>query len=441
MSDSLHTIPCSPDAEKAVLSALIQWPEQISQRVIEELPAEAFHSGGRRILRDATLELQDGSNPVTPISLTNLLRDRNQLDVVGGPAEIAEIMRFTAGPSDFDYYAKIVQEKATARQIIEVATAAISAAYDPAAESDTLLDNFEKKCLAIRRERSTGNHVLSAEELALEWMEDFESGRRQGKPTGFVDLDAMTGGLRLGNSIIIAGRPGMGKTSFGMNIIENWSIKGKRPAAVFSLEMSKGEVMDRLVASCGRIELDVILKKRAASDGNYARIAQTLARIGQAPLSIDDTPKLTVQQLRAKARRLKKDKGIEIILVDYLQMMGGDESRSNYEKVSQISGELKALAKELEVPIITLAQLSRGPESRHNFRPRMSDLRDSGSIEQDADAVWLLFREAYYAEDDLEREESQGAATLIVSKQRNGGTGDVSLFFNEKITRFESSTK
>ncbi|MEZ5300830.1 MAG: replicative DNA helicase [Verrucomicrobiales bacterium] len=437
-------MPSSRDAEKGVLSSMLQLPEEIIGLAVETLTEDAFYVPAHRVLFRTLVKLFEQSKPVDPITLHQALEDANQLEEVGGDAAIAETYSFVTSAAHFEFYRDIVLEKQTLRGIITTCTECISTAYEDQENVAGLLDETERKILAIREGQDKGggirgmkDHVLAAVELIEKSFEN--KGATSGIATGFKDLDKMTQGLHGGEMSIIAARPSMGKTSFVMNIVEHISLELGLPTAVFSLEMSAQQLVQRLLCARAGVEMAKVRSGFLSQKTDFPKLMQAASELSKAQIYIDDTPAMSILEMRAKARRLKKTADIQMIAIDYLQLMKSNSKRGQENRqieVAEISSGLKALAKELNVPVVVLAQLNRNPEQRGGGKPRLSDLRESGSIEQDADLVGLLVRSQYYADDAEEREETEGQAELIVAKQRNGPTGDVPLTFINKYMRF-----
>jgi len=445
--DAHRIIPNSPEAEKGVLSCMLQAPNDCVGEATIKLASEQFYNPGRRTLFEAILKLHDDGHPVDIIALTTYLRDRSKLDEVGGAAEIADILSFAPAAAHFDFYAEVVRDKFVLREVIRAGSENIAKAYGEVPSVADLLDGYERDVLAIR-ERIEGNDGLkSMRDHLMEAIHEIEEifqnkGATTGLSTGFSDYDEKTNGLHGGEMTIIAARPSMGKTSFVMNIVEHVAVQEKVPVAVFSLEMSSQSLVQRLLCSQAGVPMSKIRSGMLSEKRDFPKIQRAASRLADSQIYIDDTPSLTIMAMRAKARRLKKQFNIGLIAVDYLQLMRSESKRAadnRQQEVAEISAGLKAISKELNVPILVLAQLNRSPETRAGSnRPRLSDLRESGSIEQDADVVGLLMREEYYAESDEDREEVAGKSTYIIAKQRNGATGDVPLTFRKELMRFES---
>ena len=452
VSDDLNrVIPNSPEAERGVLSCMMQDPANTIGEATIKIGARQFYDKGRSILFATMVEMYDSSLPVDIISLTTVLKDRKLLEKVGGPAELVNIMRYAPSAGQFSYYAKVLRNKFVLRQIIETSQKTIENCYEGQTTVDGLLDGYEADVLAIREGLEQKDEIKPIRDHLMDAIHQIEQlftnkGKTAGIPSGYPDFDAMTNGMQAGQMIIIAARPSMGKTSFAMNIVENVAIGSKVAVGVFSLEMGADQLTQRLLCSQAGISMTKVMSGMLSENRDFPRIQHAAAKLSECKIYIDDTPSLSIMALRAKARRMKKQFGIELIMIDYLQLMRSESKKaqdSRQQEVAEISQGVKALAKELRVPVIVLAQLNRGPETRtgSNNRPRVSDLRESGSIEQDADVVTLLMREEYYAESDEEREEKSGRSVLIVGKNRNGATGDVPLTFRKELMRFESRAR
>jgi replicative DNA helicase len=371
--------------------------------------------------------------------------DRKLMDSVGGPAAVAEIYTFAPTPAHVTHYATQVREKATLRRVITSCSECINRAFEDQENVGPLLDEVEARILGIREDEVGKKGMLTMKEHVFKAIDDLEARAANpnainGVATGFKVLDEMTGGMHAGEMIIIAARPSMGKTSFAMNIVENVAVDQNRPCAVFSLEMTADSLVQRLICSRAKINMRSLMSGQFLNQGSFQMMTRAASALAGSRIFIDDTPALSILDLRSKARRLHKMHKIELIMVDYLQLCRSTSRRAQdnrQQEIAEISSGLKALAKELSLPIIVLAQLNRGAENRTSNKPKLSDLRESGSIEQDADVVGLLFRQEYYAEDDDARAESAGEAEFLIAKQRNGPTGGVPLTFRKEFMRFE----
>ncbi len=418
-------------------------PTDVIGDCVERINEQYFYQPAHATIYTILVECWTAQRPADVITLTQTLRDRNQLDAVGGPAFVTHLFTFTPTAANAGYYLEIVREKYVLRQIIGACTECAARAYDEQGEVNTLLDEVEQRILAISENRFKDQVPLMKDQVmeAIETIEKLynRKGAITGLSSGFDNLDKMTNGLHPGEMVVIAARPSMGKTAFAMNIAEHVAIKGKHPVAVFSLEMSSQQLVQRLLCSNARVNLGNI-NKGFLSDRDFPNLTTAASRLAESQIYIDDTAGLSILELRAKARRFKQKYDIKLIVIDYLQLLRSTSRRAQDNRqleIAEISNGIKALAKELKIPIIVLAQLNRNPEARKNGRPLLSDLRESGSIEQDADLVGLLVRSEYYAEDDEQREETRGEAELIIAKQRNGPVGDVKLTFLKEFTRFE----
>lgn len=453
-SDSFREVPHSVESEKAVLSCMMQSRDVLADAVAGKVIVDYFYNEGRQVLFEALSERYEKGQPTSGeamIGLTDDLRDRKQLDLIGGPGGLAEILRFVSSPAEFGYYTDRIRAKYVLRQIIKTSDSAIAGAYelpivkDKPISPEDYLNSCESEFLKIRDRMEKGdNEGANIGDVCLEVIDEIQEGTPPGIKTRFTDLDHLIGGLAPGQLIILAARPGMGKTALMLNICANigmsWAGSIPDQVDIYSLEMTKAQLTKRMISSVGEIELERVLGK-SPIDKHMGKLGATVGRIHKSKIWIDDTPALDIRQIQARARRRHRRNATKLIAIDYLQLLkaaaAGRESRQ--VEVSAISSGLKALAKELGIPIIALAQLKR--ESDNHKRPRLSDLRESGSIEQDADVVGLLHRDAYYAEDEDERAESEGKSTLIVAKQRDGATGDVPLVFNDTIVRFQNAAR
>jgi replicative DNA helicase len=403
-----------------------------------------FREGNRRIYR-AMVALAERGDVIDPLTLSEELSRRGELQASGGKEYIASIVDAVPTAANVEYHAKIVREKALRRRLIEVSTAIVSEAFESSAPAGELLDAAEHKIFEVNRARGTEGFTR-IKELLWPTMENIERLQRGGEsitgvPSGFKDLDDLTAGFQQSDLVIVAARPSMGKTAFVLNIAQNAALDKNIPVAFFSLEMSKDSLVQRLLTSEGRVDAQR-LRKGKLHDDEFARLGRAAGMLSHAPIWIDDTPGISLLEMRSKARRLKTDNDIGMIVVDYLQLMTGPTNQeSRQQEISYISRSLKSLARELKVPVVALSQLSRAPEQRtgENKRPQLSDLRESGAIEQDADLVMFIYRqEMYDGPVDKDGNSLEGRAEIIVGKQRNGPTGFVNLYFNKTYTRFDS---
>ncbi|MEO0415945.1 MAG: replicative DNA helicase, partial [Verrucomicrobiota bacterium] len=436
--------------ERAVLSCLLKDPTNIIPDAIVKMKPDFFYVPAHRIIYDTILRLykeRPGGN-LDVIILNAELKEKNLLDKVGGPRSVLELLDDVPTTAMFGPYAEVLKKKFILRRVISDCTECVGEAYEHPEDAAVFLDTVEKRVLNIRDETENEKGIVELKEhvtKVVHMLEDLyqsEGKISTGLMTGFRDFDKMTNGMRGGEMHVVAARPSMGKTSFVMNIVENISVDQKLPTAVFSLEMSAESLVQRLVCSRAAVDMSK-LRSGFLSKTDFPALLKVAGDLAKAPIFIDDTPGLSINELQAKARRLKQQHDIRLIAIDYLQLLKAPDTaaRDGREKeVAEISGGIKGIAKELNIPIIVLAQLNRQPDSRGG-KPKMSDLRESGSIEQDADLVGLLMRPEYYAEDADDREDKAGEAELIIAKQRNGATGEVPLTFVKAQMRFKDSDR
>ena len=429
--------PASVEAEQAVLGAMLLKPEAVTTAA-EELSADDFYRETHRLIYEAMMELKDRTEPVDLVTLTEQLKKADKLAKIGGIPALSLIANSVPTAANVHYHARIVHEKAQLRSLISAATEIAGAAYESADEVEDIMDNAEKRILAVSSGKRSKDFV-PLQEILLDTLEQIDArynnkGSITGLPTGFTELDHLTAGLQKSDLILVAARPSMGKTAFTLNIAAHVVLRAREPVAFFSLEMSKEQLVQRLLCSEGRIDSQR-LRVGELEEKEWGDLIDTANRLSAAPLYIDDTPGITVMELRSKARRLKAEHGLSLIVIDYLQLMQGRASKSGdnrQQEISEISRSLKALARELNVPVIALSQLSRSVESRQVKRPMLSDLRESGSLEQDADIVMFLYREDYY---DPETE-NKNITEVIIAKHRNGPVDTVDLTFLKQFTKF-----
>ncbi|MBT3447973.1 MAG: replicative DNA helicase [Bacteroidetes Order II. Incertae sedis bacterium] len=441
--------PQAVQVEKTVLGAMLL--ERVAiPKAIEVLPPGSFYTEQHNQIYEAILSLFERGNPVDVITLGDELKRRGKLEETGGAYYLSELTSTVATAANVEYHARIISEKSLLRGLIETMTTMVGRAYEPGSDAFELLDEAESEIFRIsdsqlRRSATSMNEVLRETLARLESIHGQEGGIT-GVPSGFKRVDQMTGGWQPSDLIIIAARPSMGKTAFSLAMARNAALhpEGATGVVIFSLEMSSGQLAQRLLTSEARVDAQAARTGRL-SDEDWPRLARAAGKLSEAPIFIDDTPGLTVLELRAKCRRLKAEHDIGLIIVDYLQLMHGGSvgKNSNREQeIAHISRSLKGLAKELNVPVIALSQLSRAVETRGgDKRPQLSDLRESGSIEQDADVVAFIYRaERYGITVDESGNSTEGLAELIIGKQRNGPIGDVSLAFVHQHARFENLT-
>jgi replicative DNA helicase len=438
----VRAMPESLAAEAAVLGSMLIDPECIGE-VVELVERDAFYRIEHRHIFEALISLYEKNKGVgiDAVLLRDELVRRNCLEEAGGVEYIAKILDSVPSSANVAYYAEVVKDKMLLRELITTAGAILDKAYDQTGEPAEVLDDAERRMFAVT-DRNIGGNAAALKDLVVrsfELIENRQGSHVTGLDTGFYELNDMTCGLQNGEMIIVAGRPSMGKTSLALNIAEHLGLVEKTPLAIFSLEMGRQQLAERFLCSISGIDSQKV-RRGLLSDEHYKKLADACAELSEAPIYIDDTSTLTPLELSARARRLKSKHNIQCILVDYLQLMhlGSGRIESRQQEITAISRYLKALARELSIPVVVMSQLNRSPEGREGHRPRMSDLRESGSIEQDADVVMLLHREDYYHRGE-EAYEPNNTAELIIAKQRNGPTGSVKLTFLEKTTRFENA--
>ena len=434
--------PYSEDAEQAVLSAMLMDPDAIV-RATEFLDDTMFYREGHRRIFRAMLGLSERGGVIDPLTLSEELSQRGELESSGGKDYIGFLVDAVPTSANIEYHAKIVREKALRRRLIETSTAIVSEAFESAGSAGELIDAAEKKIFEVSKSRGVEGFIRIKELLwpTMERIEELQrgDGSLTGVSSGFKDLDDITAGFQKSDLIIIAARPSVGKTALALNIAQNAAIDHNVPVALFSFEMSKEQLVQRLLTSEGRVDAQR-LRRGKLHDDEFVRLGRAAGILSHAPIWIDDTPGMTILELRSKARRLSIEQQVGLIVVDYLQLMQGPpNSESRQQEISYLSRSLKSLARELHVPLIALSQLSRQPEQRVDKRPQLSDLRESGAIEQDADLVMFIYRqEMYEGTVDKDGNSLEGKAEIIVGKQRNGPTGFVNMYFNKAFTRFES---
>lgn len=440
----IHKLPPqSIEAEMSILGGVLLENEAIN-RVLEILTPEEFYRESHRKILRAMIDLNERGEPCDLITLTAILKQKGELESVGGAAYLATLVDFVPTAANIHYYSRIVKEKGVVRKLINAATDIVSKGYEDQVEVEELLDSAQRVIFEIseRRIKPAFYKVSDLLKPAIENIQLLYEKKEHvtGVPTGFIDMDNMTAGMQRGDLVIIAGRPSMGKTTFALNVASYASVEAekKSPVAVFSLEMSKEQLVERLLCSLARVDLNR-LRTGHLVDTDWPKLTRAAGWLHDSKIFIDDTPAISVMEMRAKARRLKAEHNIGMIMVDYLQLMrGGPNPESRQQEISEISRSLKALAKELEIPVIALSQLNRALENRTDKRPMMSDLRESGAIEQDADLVMFVYRPEVY---DKENEELKGKAEIIIGKHRNGPIGMVDLAFRGEYTRFENLSR
>ncbi len=435
--------PQNVDAEQSLLGGILIDPEALN-KVVDIVDAEDFYREDHRTVFQMVLALYERNEPIDIVTVSGLARDKGLVDKMGGIANLSRLVDGMPTSANIAQYAKMVKEKALLRNIMHTATEIVEKGYEVDTNVDTFIDEAERMIFQIA-EKKYKPSFFPMKDLVMASMKTIESLTERhdgitGVPTGFADLDKMTGGLQPSDLIVVAGRPSMGKTALCLNMAQYAALSGDSdkglPVGIFSLEMSKEQLVMRLLSSEAEVEFFKI-RSGGLRDNERASLGRAAGRLYGAPLYIDDTPALTVLDLRARARRLKKEHGLELLVVDYLQLMRGRASNPDRreQEISEISRSLKALAKELNVPVIAISQLNRMVEQREDKRPRLADLRESGAIEQDADVIIFIYRDIVYNKESKEG----NTAEIIIGKQRNGPVGDVRLTFLDKYTKFGDS--
>ena|SRR5437867_2057636 len=432
-------LPHNIEAERCVLGAIILDNALINQ-AIEMLSREDFYLGSHKLVFENMLSLTEKSKAIDFVTLTEEIRNGGQLEAVGGASFVSSLIDGVPRLANLEFYARIVHEKSTLRNLIKKSNEIINTCYDQQEDVDAILDSAEKVIFDLAESKIHSGFV-SINEIAKKSFKKIETAasRKQmvtGIPTGYTEFDNLTSGLQNSDLVIIAARPSMGKTALSLNIATHAAVAAKKTVGLFSLEMSSDQLLLRILCSEARIDAHK-LRTGFLNKEEWSKIAHVLGVLTQSKIFIDDTAGLSLLEMRAKARRLKAEHGLDLLIVDYLQLMSGGKARfeSRQQEISSISRGLKGLAKELDIPLIALSQLSRAPETRSgDHRPQLSDLRESGSIEQDADLVAFIFREEIYKQS----EENKGIAEIIIGKQRNGPIGSVKLAFLREFTRFEN---
>lgn len=441
--------PQNLEGEMSVLGGVLLENEALN-KALEILRPEDFYRESHRKIFNALLVLSDKGEPADLVTLTAVLKESGELDAVGGSTYLSTLVDYVPTAANIAYYAKMVKEKAISRNLIQVATEIATKGYE-GGDVEENLEWAEKSIFDISGQR-TKQSYFSTKEILKDTFKTIEKlyDRKEkvtGVPTGYTDLDEMTAGLQGGDLVIIAGRPSMGKTAFCLNVVEQASVhlEEKVPSLIFSLEMGKEQLVQRMLCSISKVDASR-LRTGHLGESDWPKLTSGAGHLSEAPIYIDDTPAISILELRAKARRLKAEKDIGIIIIDYLQLMQGSNPESRQQEISEISRSLKALAKELNVPVVALSQLNRSLESRTDKRPIMADLRESGAIEQDADVIMFVYREAVYCEACKSKEKTceknhDQDAEIVVGKQRNGPIGTVHLTFRGQFTRFENQAK
>ena len=432
--------PQDIEAEQAVIGSMLTDQDAVSS-AIETLKPEDFYREDNKIIYEAILNIYNRAEPIDIITLKAELSSMGKLDAVGGLEYIAVLPDKVPPTANVDRYIKIVEEKAMLRNLIKTANDILSMGYEPTDEPERVMDLAEKKIFDVMQKKSQKGYTPIKDVLVESFskLEELYNQKQHvtGVPTGFIDLDKMTAGLHGSEFILIAARPAMGKSAFALNIGAYAATRANIPVAIFSLEMAKDQVANRILCSEALVDSNAV-RTGELSDEDLSKLAETSGELSQAQIFIDDTAGISVMEIRAKCRKLKLEKNIGLVIIDYLQLIqGSGKSSSREQEIAEISRSLKILAKEIEVPVIALSQLSRAVEARPDHRPMLSDLRESGSIEQDADIVMFLYRDDYYNEDS----EKKNQAEVIIAKQRAGSTGTVDLAWLGQYTKFANLDK
>lgn len=429
--------PQNIEAEQAVLGAILLDSDALVT-AMERVSSDDFYRGSHQRIFEAMIELAQEDEPVDLITLTARLQNKQELEEAGGVTYLSELANAVPTAANVDYYAQIVEEKSMLRRLIRTATQIVSNGYASSEDVGLMLNDAEQRILEISQRRSSSGFV-SIRDVLMEVFERVEflyshKGGTTGIPSGFHDLDKMTSGFQRSDLIIVAARPSVGKTAFALNIAQNVGVRAKETVAIFSLEMGEAQLVQRMVCAESNVDAQRMRTGFLESD-DWEKLTMAIGALSEANIYIDDSPGITVADIRAKCRRLKQEKGLGMILIDYLQLISGRGKGDNrQQEVSEISRTLKQIARELDVPVIALSQLSRGVEQRQDKRPMMSDLRESGSIEQDADIVAFLYRDDYYDKET----EKKNIIEIIIAKQRNGPVGTVELAFLKNYNKFVS---
>ncbi|MTI70300.1 MAG: replicative DNA helicase [Firmicutes bacterium] len=444
MEDKLQSLgkipPHNLEAEQSVLGSMVLDKDAIITAT-EIIAPEDFYKEANKEIYESILSLYNRNEPVDLITLSEELKKRDTLEAIGGVSYLANLSEGVSTTANAKYYCEIVEEKSILRRLIKASNEIMADGYKDDKEVNNVIEMAEKKIFDITQRKSNEGftpikNVLMETLDQIEMMADNEDGIT-GLSTGFIDLDRKTSGLQKSDLILVAARPSMGKSAFTVNIAQNCALKSDASVAIFSLEMSNGQIVQRMLSSEAHVELQKI-RNGTLTDEEWARLGRAMGPLGQAKIFIDDTPAITLNEMKAKCRRLKIEHGLDLILIDYLQLMSGDGKNENrQQEISTISRGLKGLAREMDCPVLSLSQLSRAPELRADHRPIMSDLRESGAIEQDADVVMMLYRDEYYNPDT----EKKNIGEVIITKQRNGPTGTVELVFMGQYTKFLNMEK
>lgn len=440
MEDISRIPPHSVESEQSILGSIILDKDAIIT-VAETINPSDFYKEAHKIIYESMLKLNSNNEPIDLITLIEELRKEGHLDNIGGISYLTSLSTIVPTTSNVKYYANIVKEKSVMRQLIKASNEIINLGYDASTDVQEILDKAEKNIFDISQEKS-GDDIQPINLVLQDTFDMIERLCTQksdvtGITTGFEDLNKKINGLQRTDLILLAARPAMGKTAFSLNLVQNAALKGDASVAVFSLEMSKEQLVQRILSAQSNVELSKI-KTGTLGESDWPRIIDAMAVLSEANIFIDDTPGIKISEIRSKCRRLKIEKGLDLIMIDYLQLMEGEGKNENrQQEIAKISRSLKILAKELDCPVVALSQLSRSPELRKDHRPILSDLRESGSIEQDADIVMFLYRDEYYHEDS----EKKNIGEVIVAKNRHGETGNVELVWFGQVQKFADKVR
>lgn len=428
--------PHDIEAEQAIIGSMLTDKDAVIAAV-EVLQEQDFYREDNKIIYSAILNLYNRAEPIDIITLKSELKSMGKFEAVGGLEYIVQLPDKVPTTSNVEQYIKIVKEKSMLRALIKTADELITLGYDPTQEVEQVIDTAEKKIFQVMQKKNQKGYS-SIKDILVDTFTQLEQLYNQkesitGVPTGFVDLDYRTSGLHNSDLILVAARPAMGKSAFALNIATNAAVRAKVPVAIFSLEMSKEQMTNRILCSEAMVD-SAKVRTGKIDDDEWAKLAATSGELSEAGIYIDDTPGISIMEIRAKCRKMKLEKNIGLVVIDYLQLVQGSNKKggSREQEIAEISRSLKILAKEIDVPVIALSQLSRAPEQRIDHRPMLSDLRESGSIEQDADIVMFLYRDDYYNEDT----EKKNIAEVIIAKHRSGATGTVELLWLANYTKF-----
>ncbi|CEN92229.1 replicative DNA helicase [[Clostridium] sordellii] len=440
MEDVGRIPPHSVESEQSILGSILLDKEAIIT-VTETIQPEDFYKEAHKIIYECMMKLNNKNEPIDLITLTEELKKQGHLEDIGGISYITSLSTIVPTTSNVKYYADIVKEKSVLRKLIKVSNDILNSGYDSSTKVEDLLEKAEKKIFDISQEKSSEDFqsINSVLMDTYDMIEKLYTNKEDitGITTGFDDLNKKTNGLQRTDLILVAARPAMGKTAFSLNLVQNAALKGNASVAVFSLEMSKEQLVQRMLSAQSHVELKKI-KNGSLDENDWPRIIDAMSVLSNASIYIDDTPGIKISELRSKCRKLKIEKGLDLILIDYLQLMegdGGNESRQ--QEISKISRSLKVIAKELNCPVVALSQLSRAPEQRSDHRPMLADLRESGAIEQDADIVMFLYRDEYYHPDS----DRKNIGEIIIAKNRHGETGSVELVWLGEIQKFANKAR